>query len=110
MRLSEERPFLREAGGYFLVTIRGKDREIKDVLNDAGFLIVRFFNEERIILNSFCERVLRGTDRRSAETSDAANQPHLRTDGHGSDTDGKAAVRKSVFHLDPKRYRTTRAV
>jgi hypothetical protein len=96
MRLSEERPFLREAGRHLLVTIRGKNREIEDVLNNSGLLIVSFFNEERIILNSLCQRFLRRTNGDCGKTNDAINQPQMNTDRHGSENDGKAGVRKSV--------------
>jgi hypothetical protein len=51
--LAEDRPLLSEAG-HVLVRVSGeKAQQIRDVLHDAGLLIVGFFNEKRVALNAF---------------------------------------------------------
>ena len=58
MGLTEDRPFLREAGRNLVRASGEKTRQIKDMLHNAGLLIVGFFDEERVVLNSFSKRLL----------------------------------------------------
>ena len=58
MGLAEDRPFLSEAGRNLVRVSGEKARQIKDVLHDAGLLIVGFFNEKRVVLNAFGKRLL----------------------------------------------------
>ena len=56
--LTKDRPFLSEAGRNLVRVSGEKARQIKDVLHDAGLLIVGFFNEKRVVLNAFSQRLL----------------------------------------------------
>ena len=57
MCLTEHRPFLGKTGCDLTRTVGEINCEIEYVLNNAWFLVVRFFNEKRIILDSFGERL-----------------------------------------------------
>jgi hypothetical protein len=56
MCLAEERPFLREKELPLFIIFSWKYVElmpnVENVLNDAGFLIIGFLDEERIVLNA----------------------------------------------------------
>ena len=54
--LTENWPFLSEACGAFLLTSLRRYKQIQDVLNNTGFLIVSFFHQEGIVLDPFGQR------------------------------------------------------
>ena len=56
MGLTKDGPFLREARRDFFCPICEENRHVQDVLNHARLLVVRFFNKERVVLDSLRER------------------------------------------------------
>jgi hypothetical protein len=52
VRLTEYRPFLSKSRCDFTRAVGEIDWEIEYVLHQAGLLIVRFFNKERVVLYS----------------------------------------------------------
>ena len=63
MRLTEDRPFLSKTWCDLARAIGEIDRNIQYVLHYARLLIISFFDEERVVLDSFSERL--GGDRSS---------------------------------------------
>ena len=57
MCLTEHRPFLSKTGCDLTRTVGEINCEIENVLNDAGFLVVRFFDEKRVVLDPFGQRL-----------------------------------------------------
>ena len=55
--LTEDRPFLSETRCDFTRAIGEIDWHIKYVLHHAGLLVVRFFDEERVILDALGQRL-----------------------------------------------------
>jgi hypothetical protein len=53
VRLTEYRPFLSKTRGDFTRAVGEIDWQVDYVLNDARLLIVRFFDEKRVVLNPF---------------------------------------------------------
>ena len=57
MYLTEHRPFLSKTRGDFTRTIGEIDCQVEYVLNNARLLVVRFFDEKRVILDALGERL-----------------------------------------------------
>ena len=51
--LTEDWPLLREDKRNLIVAVHEKRRDIDDVLNNPGFLVISLLDEERVVLNSF---------------------------------------------------------
>src|SRR5882762_8485439 len=70
--LTEDRPFLSEACGGFLLPGFRRHQHIQDMLNNTGFLVVSFFHQEGIVLDPFRQRLRCEANRR---TSEKENEP-----------------------------------
>src|SRR5262245_20228999 len=55
VRLTENRPFLSKTRGDLARAVGEIDRQVEYVLHNAWFLIVRFFDEERVVLDPFSQ-------------------------------------------------------
>ena len=80
MDLTEDRPFLSETQCDLTRAVGKIDWHVQYVLHNARLLIVGFFDEERVVLDSFGERL--GGDRRSyhhQKTSEANKDAQFRS-------------------------------
>ncbi len=57
MRLTEYRPFLSKTRCDFTRAVGEIDWQVEYVLNNARLLIVRFFDEKRVVLDAFAQRL-----------------------------------------------------
>ena len=57
VRLTEYRPFLSKTRPDFTGAFGEIDWQVEYVLHDARLLIVRFFEEKRVVLNPFGQRL-----------------------------------------------------
>ena len=57
MRLTENRPFLSKTRADLTRAIGEIDCQVEYVLNNARLLVVRFFDEKRVILDALGERL-----------------------------------------------------
>src|SRR5947199_4776680 len=71
MRLAEDRPLLGKTRGDLTRAVGEIDRNIENVLHHARFLIVSFFNEKRVVLDSFGQWL--GGDRSSDQRNGACH-------------------------------------
>ena len=75
MRLTAERPFLREVER----PVATLPPERRDMLNDTGLLIVCLFDQERIVLDAFRKRlVARGRGRMHINAARRGQREHRR--------------------------------